>query len=508
MTEIWEEPPRGTFVPPELYSLPGLDRLRLMRQKDRYRTPFNHLLGVGMPQVGPGTITFTAPVTAWLAASAGWIDPTFLADAAMYYAVESVLPAAVVARGAQVSINYLRSVTLDAGTLTARGRTVYVGRMFAFAQAEVEDGNGRLVAHAVGRYRQVVVEPPPPPMPAELPSAPEERYDTPDPYLRVPIGRVARPEEWGKWAGVDAIRERMGVGFIPMGKLLGTRLVAVEEGRCSAKLPATGWLLNANRLVVGGLVAQLPHAAMFSACRTLASPGDYDRTADLRIDFFREVQADGRDLTAVATVLHKDDEGAMASSELFDADGNLVALAGLRLVRIPAGSVVAGGGGDDLERTLATVLFTDIVDSTRHASQLGDRDWKELLERHHVAVREALKRFRGTEVNTVGDGFVATFESPARAVKCARAIRETVARFGVEIRAGLHTAEVEVTEDDIQGIAVHIAARVLGEAAAGEILVSSTVRDLVAGSDLEFSDRGVHELKGVNGEWRLYAVQG
>jgi class 3 adenylate cyclase len=207
-------------------------------------------------------------------------------------------------------------------------------------------------------------------------------------------------------------------------------------------------------------------------------------------------------------VLQHDEDGAMASSEVFDADGALVALAEMRLIRIPAGSVVANAARDEADRVLATVLFTDIVSSTERATQMGDRDWRELLNRHHTAVREALMRFRGTEVKTTGDGFVATFDSPARAVRCARAIKDSMGRFGVQIRAGLHTAEVEVEEGDITGIAVHIAARVIGKADAGEILVSSTVRDLVAGSDLRFRDRGVHELKGVEGDWRLYALDG
>jgi uncharacterized protein (TIGR00369 family) len=447
-------------------------------------------------------------VTAWLAASTGWIDPTFLAEAALRTAVYSVLPPATVASASQVSINFLRPVTLDAGTLIARGRTVYPGRMFTFAQAEVEDGVGRLVAYAVGRYRQATLEPPPPPLTAGIPDLAEPHYDTPDPYLRVPTGRVARADEQAQWAGVDAIRQRLGARGIggPMAKLLGSRLVAVDEGTCTFAMPVTGWLSSGSR-VAAGLISTLPHGAMYFACRTLANPGDYHRTADLRIDFFREVAADGRELTAVARVLQHDEDGAMASSEVFDADGALVALAELRLIRIPAGSVVANAARDEADRVLATVLFTDIVSSTERATQMGDRDWRDLLDRHHAAVREALMRFRGTEVKTTGDGFVATFDSPARAVRCARAIKDAMGRFGVQIRAGLHTAEVEIGDGDIAGIAVHIAARVIGKADAGEILVSNTVRDLVAGSDLRFRDRGVHELKGVDGEWRLYAVE-
>jgi pimeloyl-ACP methyl ester carboxylesterase len=158
------------------------------------------------------------------------------------------------------------------------------------------------------------------------------------------------------------------------------------------------------------------------------------------------------------------------------------------------------------DRMLATVLFTDIVSSTQHASALGDRRWGEVLEDHHAIVRRELERFRGREIDTAGDGFFATFDGPARAVRAAVSIRDAVHVLGVEVRAGMHTGEVQVVDEKIRGIAVHTGARIAGAAAAGEVLVSGTVKDLVAGSGIEFDDRGVHELKGVPGEWRLYAV--
>jgi class 3 adenylate cyclase/pimeloyl-ACP methyl ester carboxylesterase len=158
------------------------------------------------------------------------------------------------------------------------------------------------------------------------------------------------------------------------------------------------------------------------------------------------------------------------------------------------------------DRVLATVLFTDIVDSTRRASDLGDRDWHALLDAHDAVVRSQLARFRGREVNTSGDGFLAMFDGPQRAIRCAMAIRDAVRSLGIEVRAGLHTGECEVRGDDIGGIAVHIGARVSALAGANDVLVSSTLRDLVIGSGLEFDDRGAHELKGVPGEWRLFAV--
>ena len=161
----------------------------------------------------------------------------------------------------------------------------------------------------------------------------------------------------------------------------------------------------------------------------------------------------------------------------------------------------------DLERTLATVLFTDIVDSTRAAAALGDQRWRELLERHQRGVREALGRFNGREVKSTGDGFLATFDGPARAIHCASAILQSSEASGIRVRAGLHTGECEVMGDDIGGIAVHIAARVSAHAEPRELLVSRTVKDLVAGSGIQFTDRGAHALKGLPDTWQLYAVE-
>jgi class 3 adenylate cyclase len=162
----------------------------------------------------------------------------------------------------------------------------------------------------------------------------------------------------------------------------------------------------------------------------------------------------------------------------------------------------------EVDRILTTVLFTDIIGSTAQAASLGDQQWRAVLDAHDRTVREQLRRFRGREINTTGDGFVAAFDGPARAIRCAQAIIEATKSLGVTLRTGMHTGECEVRGDDLGGLAVHIAARVAGAANTGEILVSRTVTDLVAGSGIEFEDRGERELKGVPGMWRLYAVEG
>jgi class 3 adenylate cyclase len=201
---------------------------------------------------------------------------------------------------------------------------------------------------------------------------------------------------------------------------------------------------------------------------------------------------------------------------------------GARLIEVDAGHLATGraavemnahveafvtdvweaGGWDDAERdrVLATVLFTDIVSSSEKATVLGDRAWRELLERHHALIRRELVRFRGTEADTAGDGFFASFDGPARAIRCACAIATRVRELGLEIRAGLHTGECELVDGKVAGIAVHTGARVAALARPGEVLVSSTVKDLVAGSGIAFEDRGPHELKGIPGEWRLFSV--
>jgi len=159
------------------------------------------------------------------------------------------------------------------------------------------------------------------------------------------------------------------------------------------------------------------------------------------------------------------------------------------------------------DRVLATIMFTDIVSSTQRAAELGDARWRELLANFYVQLRKDLTAFRGHEVRTAGDGLLATFDGPARAIKCARSMREKIRPLGLQVRTGLHTGECELIDGDIGGIAVHIAARVAALAESDEVLVSSTVRDLVAGSGLEFVERGTHNLKGVPGDWRLFVVQ-
>jgi class 3 adenylate cyclase len=225
-------------------------------------------------------------------------------------------------------------------------------------------------------------------------------------------------------------------------------------------------------------------------------------------------------------VFHRSDEPATRRRKIHTEASRYVAerIPGAKRVEMPGGAeplvsgdvemtaaeierfVTAAWEQAEPDTVLTTVLFTDIVGSTEKAAELGDTRWVELVGRHHALVRRQLDQFRGRELDTAGDGFFATFDGPARAIRCARAIAESVRQLGLEIRAGLHTAECEVIGDKVGGIAVNVGARIAANARSGEVLVSSTVKDLVAGSGIAFDDRGACELKGIPGEWRLYAV--
>jgi len=243
------------------------------------------------------------------------------------------------------------------------------------------------------------------------------------------------------------------------------------------------------------------------------------------MELYREIDVRGAlaSIDVPALVVHRRDDMMV---DIAQARFLAERIPGARLVELPGADHIPWAGDQDAllgeveefltgsrrvrepERALATVLFTDIVGSTEIAARLGDRAWRELLERHDAVVRRQLAIHRGREVKTLGDGFLATFDGPARAIRCAAAIEAAVRELGLEVRAGVHSGEVELIGDDVGGMAVNIGARIGALADPGEVLVSSTVRELVVGSGLEFADRGTHELKGAPGEWRLFAGVG
>jgi class 3 adenylate cyclase len=270
-------------------------------------------------------------------------------------------------------------------------------------------------------------------------------------------------------------------------------------------------------------LAHLPRAQaeVARALRLAASPAT--AAAVIRMLFQLDIRPILLSIRVPTLVMHRRDNEILT----IDHGRYLVDhIGGARFVELPGADYVVGIGDVDsvvdeveefltgarafvdTDRVLATVLFTDIVGSTERASVLGDRDWKELLERHDGLIRQKLGAFRGVEIHTTGDGFLATFDGPARAIRCARSIVDAVHQIDLQVRAGIHTGEIELMGDQVGGIAVHIGARVAALADADQVLVSGTVKDLVAGSGIAFEDRGSHTLKGVPGEWRLFAVAG
>jgi class 3 adenylate cyclase len=237
-----------------------------------------------------------------------------------------------------------------------------------------------------------------------------------------------------------------------------------------------------------------------------ADPWPVIRWIDQTTRIFRDVVADGRPLVAEARAKLREGRFVDVDTTVHDLEGNLVSIAS------SIGAIVDNARRQkrpvfDVKRILATLLLTDVVDSTEHARNLGDARWRALLDEHYSAIRQEISRYSGVKVNTTGDGCLIRFEAPLRALECARAIMNGVHRPGIEVRIGIHTGECELRAGDVAGLAVHVAARVQAHAVPGEIFVSAIVKDLVLGSDMQFDPRGEHTLKGVPGEWKLYSVK-
>jgi class 3 adenylate cyclase len=296
-----------------------------------------------------------------------------------------------------------------------------------------------------------------------------------------------------------------GTRVMPLAHLYGLRLLEGDEGRVVTTLPASEWFGRFSRHVAPGVLAALASITVWGAWLSLARPGDSFIALETMYRFYRDVPCDGRTLRAEARVVAVDRDLYMAETSVYDADGVLV------LSQSGSGAFIEEARRQrrppvEAKRILATLLFTDVVGSTDHARRLGDARWRQLLDEHRAVVRREIVRCEGLEIDTAGDGCFVRFESPARAIECARAVRAAVQRLGLEVRAGIHTGECELQGRGLSGIAVHIAARLQGVAAPGEILVSGTVKDVAAGSALRFEDRGEHTLKGLPDRWRLYAL--
>jgi uncharacterized protein (TIGR00369 family) len=499
---VVDEPVRGGFPDPSFYSLPGSEQARAWLRGLAPRVPLSHLIGIRPTQVGSGSATLTMPASPWLQSFDGTVEGLTLLQHALEFAVLTGAPPGTEVRTAALAVDHLRPCTLEAETLVAKARTLNSGPTFTLAEVSLEDALGRGVVHATATYVIRPIEPTPPPWTGSAVEAP--LYPTPDPYLRVLSDAVSPP---GDEETVLSFLRRVVTGEVahpPASRLLGIRFLEASEGAVSASLSASQWLCGHAKRVSPGVIAYLCSIA-HGAVATLMPVGHRFGVLNQSVTFLRPVPPDGQELLARGTVTHRGEEFLISHAEVTDNAGNTVAVGTQtslfirRRRRAPSST--------EPERVLATVLFTDIVGSTGHAERLGDARWSELLDEHHAVVRTQLQLFKGREVKTTGDGFLATFDSPGRGVQAARAIRDGVRRLGVEVRVGLHTGECELSGSDVAGIAVHIAARIQNLAAPGQILVSGTVRDLVTGSGLRFTDDGRHRLKGIEGDWQLFALE-
>ena len=503
---VVDEPVRGSLPDASFGSLPGIDRARAWLRGSAAPGPLHHLVGVRLSQVGSGTVVATMPVSPWLQTFDGTVDSRILAETGLATAVLTGAPAGTDVRPASMTVINLRQGRIDTEILVARARTLNSAPTFTLAEVLVEDGTGRGVAHGVGSYFVHPLDPSPPPWtgsgtPIELPT-----YSTPDPYLRPldPSMSLARFEDAQFLSTCRDMIDGAAPSF-PFHDLLGMRIVDMTEGTSAAVLRASEWLCLRSREVCHGVIASFTFQMLAGTVGSLCPLGHRIGVLDSTVTFLASVPPDGREVVGRGRVTHRRGQLIVCTAEITDADGQVVAVGHqtslLRPPRPKAAQYAAS------ERRIVTVLFSDIVKSTERAAELGDARWTDLLERHHATVRQQLRLFKGTEVKTTGDGFLAIFDSPGLAIQAARAIRDGVQSLGLEIRVGLHTGECEVSKADVAGIAVHIASRVQAIAEPGEILLSGTVHDLVTGSGLPFTDRGHHTLKGVQGEWQIYALE-
>jgi class 3 adenylate cyclase len=406
------------------------------------------------------------------------------------------------------SVNHFRVPRAARGNVIAHARIVNSSSLFVFTEVWVQDPDGRPLAQGSSQAAIVPVTPPPPPPPSSLQRVGEPTYATPDPYLR-PTAATAGLERSlaGGTSGLEALQASLeGQIRSPLADLFGLRDGFIDTGTVGVSMPASEWLCRFTRHVSPGALASLANMAGWMGALTLHPPGHWMAGLDLVVRFHGPALPDGRNLRGTASgVLSGSGNVVVAPVSVVDADDRLLVTGSVTGVFVDTSRRIARTE-QKTERVLTTILVTDIVASTGHADRLGDEKWRELLDRHNEVVRHAITSHNGSEVKTTGDGFQVRFDSPTEAVRCALAACDAVRPLGLEIRAGAHTGEVELHDRDLAGLAVHIAARLEGQANAGEVVVSGTVKDLAIGSGLVFEDRGERELKGIPGTWHVYAV--
>jgi class 3 adenylate cyclase len=507
---IPDEPVRGRTPPPWIHALPGIERMRATSRGMLPTPPLARLLGLRTTNVAAGSATVVMPAAEAFMTGGGQIDLSALMMSALRSASYTALPPGVDAVPRVFTSYMLRPAWPGPGNMLARARVVHSGNLFVHTEVQVEDPDGRHCAHGILQSTIRQVEPAPPPPPETMQPVEEPVYETPDPYLRrfeaMPLRDLFERGDGQAMARV------LCEGRIPIGNLLGLDFEEVTPGRSVVSMPASEWFCVAESDVSPNALAAFATLAGWASMVPLLSPGRSLASGDGTVHFLRPARSDGRRLRAESRVTDEPPPVASSTSQLsivnttiHDADGQLVALRRGSMGLLD-NTLRTHRARKTSRRLLATLLFVDIVDSTAHAERLGDAGWQRLLEEHRLAVRREISRYNGTEVDTTGDGFFVRFDSPVRAIDAACAARHATASLGIEVRTGIHTGECELQGNRLAGMAVHIAARIQAAAQAGEILVSSTVRDLSVGSTVRLADRGEQRLKGVPDPWRLYAV--
>ena len=483
------EPVRGVIPDPSFYSLSGLDMVRSYIRRDIPATPHARLLGYRLTQVNSGSVVVNLPLSPWLDINDGFVDLTAIAELGIFVTARTAAPPGTHSSTVNQSLRYLRACTIEDEAVIARGRILHAGTNFTTVDVQLEDSLGRAVAHATGSVITTPIDPSPPKRTAEHPPIIDEPvYATPDPPLR-PLPPNTEP---------SARR-----GTTPLYSFFGATIDEASEGYSRVSMPTSEWFCNLYREVQPGIVGTM---IGFGGAPSLLSVGDDQQrlvVINQTVSFLKPVHPDGRPIVAVSNAMGDRDGILICNVETVNADGEIV------MVSQGTGMLVdrrSRTGPRPADRKLLSVLFTDLVGSTAHATSIGDAPWRELLDQHDALVRKQLSLHKGREVKTMGDGFLATFESPTSAVRCARGIRDGVRRLGLNMRAGIHAGECDVVGSDVTGLAVVVASRVQSAAGDGDVLVSNTVRELVSGSDLAFEDRGEHMLKGLDAPWRLFAL--
>jgi uncharacterized protein (TIGR00369 family) len=505
------EPARGTNWGPEVAHMSGLEMLRASLERRLPDAPITKLTGLRLSEAGLGLASASMPASPWWQSGAGVFlagTTAFVSDMPLGCAVLTSAPEGWGITTSELSVNFLRTPTIRCQTIIGRAHLIHATRSLGLSEATIEDGRGRLLGHATSRCVLFRLDPE---VMGSRGNSEVQQSSSPDPYLRAVEGDVRGHEFWDTTSGLDAMSQVATGDFVPPCYLLmGLRGVNTVEGKMTLAMSTSPWLCNAFGVIYGGAIAFLADAAIILAAGSTVQAGTAFNTMDLKVNFLRPVLPDG-ELTAYASVIHRGRTIAVVNCEIRDEQNKLAATATSSVLILPGRHwerpvQVADEITPEASRVLTTVLFIDIVDSTQKAAALGDRSWREALADYQTAVRQAVQRFHGSEVDSVGDGFLIAFDSAGRAVRCAAAAREAVRGVGLEIRVGVHTGECERIGGKLVGINVHVGSRIEALAAPGEILVSSLVKELVAGSGIAFEDRGEHELKGVPGAWRLFAA--